>query len=131
VQDVGFFDSTKTGEITSRLTQDCQKAADQVTYNVNVFSRTVVQLITTLCFMLYHSKELTLYSCATVPVVVYISKRYGRFMQKLSKGVQEKLADANENLLSQSEILQGAVKELLDLQEIEVSLMPFVKNEFT
>jgi len=96
VQDVGFFDTTKTGEITSRLTQDCQKASDSVCYNINIFSRTVIQLITTLCFMLYHSRILTLYSFVTVPVIVLISKKYGDFMQKLSERTQKKLAEANE-----------------------------------
>jgi len=94
-QDMGFFDTTKTGEITARLTQDCQRAADQVSFNVNFFSRTVVQLITTLCFMLYHSWELTLISFVTVPAIVLLSKKFGDYMQRLSEETQQKLADAN------------------------------------
>jgi len=94
-QDMGFFDTTKTGEITARLTQDCQRAADQVSFNVNFFSRTMVQLITTLCFMLYHSWELTLISFVTVPVIAVLSKKFGDHMQKLSEKTQQKLADAN------------------------------------
>eukprot|EP00929_Paragymnodinium_shiwhaense_P007455 TRINITY_DN111379_c0_g1_i1.p1 TRINITY_DN111379_c0_g1~~TRINITY_DN111379_c0_g1_i1.p1 ORF type:complete len:761 (+),score=150.54 TRINITY_DN111379_c0_g1_i1:97-2379(+) len=95
VQDVGFFDTTKTGVITSRLTQDCSKASDTLTFNVNIFSRTIVQLLVTLCFMLYHSPTLTAYSFATVPIAVVISKVYGNFMQRLSRKTQEKLAEAN------------------------------------
>jgi len=95
-QDIGFFDTTKTGEITSRLTQDCQKVADQVSYNVNIFSRTVVSLVVTLCFMLFYSKALTLMSFVTVPAIVLLSKKYGKFMQGLSQQTQQKLADAND-----------------------------------
>ena len=41
-QEIGFFDTTKTGELTSRLAADCTKVGDQVTLNVNVFLRWVV-----------------------------------------------------------------------------------------
>lgn len=95
MQEAGFFDVTKTGEITSRLTQDCQRAADQVTFNVNIMSRTLVQLIATLCFMLYYSWELTAFSFVTVPLIVLVSKKFGTYMRKLSEATQQKLADAN------------------------------------
>ncbi|CAM9575518.1 unnamed protein product [Choristocarpus tenellus] len=38
-QEIGFFDTTKTGDLTSRLSSDCTKIADQITLNVNVFLR--------------------------------------------------------------------------------------------
>lgn len=38
-QEIGFFDTTKTGDLTSRLASDCTKVGDQVTVNVNVFLR--------------------------------------------------------------------------------------------
>jgi len=94
-QEMGFFDTTKTGEITSRLTQDCQRVADQVSFNVNFFSRTVVELVATLCFMLSYSTELTMISFATVPVVALLSKQVGQYMQRLSEATQQRLADAN------------------------------------
>jgi len=94
-QDIGFFDATKTGELTSRLTQDCQKVVDQVELNVNVFLRTLVQLVTTLCFMFFISVELTAVSFVAVPLIVAISKEYGAFMRNLSEKRQEKLAEAN------------------------------------
>lgn len=108
VQDVGFFDTTKTGEITARLTQDCQRVADQVSFNVNFFARTVIQLLTTLCFMLYYSVELTAISFITVPVIVFLSKKFGDYMRGLAEQTQQKLADANavaeESLSSMSTV---------------------------
>ena len=38
-QEIGFFDNTKTGDLSSRLSNDCTKVGDQVTLNVNVFLR--------------------------------------------------------------------------------------------
>ena len=46
-QELDFFGATKTGDITSRLSADCQKVGDQVTLNLNVFLRSVIQVRTT------------------------------------------------------------------------------------
>lgn len=35
----GFFDTTKTGDLTSRLSADTTKVGDQVSLNVNFFLR--------------------------------------------------------------------------------------------
>jgi len=94
-QDIGFFDKTKTGEITSRLTQDCQKVIDQISFNVNFFTRTFVELITTLCFMFYYSKRLTLTAFVTVPFLVFLSKKVGNYMRTLSENTQQSLAEGN------------------------------------
>lgn len=95
VQDTAFFDTTKTGELTSRMTQDCQKMTDQVTLNCNVFMRTTISMVTTLIFMLYLSPPLTFCAFVSVPCVCVIAKKYGNFMRSLSKKTQEALAEAN------------------------------------
>lgn len=41
-QDIGFFDITKTGNLTSRLSSNPTLIGDQVVFNVNVFLRSVV-----------------------------------------------------------------------------------------
>ena len=38
-QEIGFFDTMKTGDLMSRLAGDCTKIGDQVMNNVNVFLR--------------------------------------------------------------------------------------------
>lgn len=94
-QEIGFFDTTKTGELTSRMTQDCQKVSDQITLNVNVFLRTIVSTCTTLVFMYMVSPPLTAVSFVSVPVIVVLSKKYGGVMRDLSEKTQKALADAN------------------------------------
>ena len=42
-QEIGFFDKTKTGEITSRLAADTTTVADQVCLNLNVMLRSLTQ----------------------------------------------------------------------------------------
>ena len=38
-QEIGFFDLTETGDLTSRLTSDTTKLADQIGLNLNIFLR--------------------------------------------------------------------------------------------
>lgn len=94
-QDIGFFDVTKTGDITSRLSSDTTLVGDQVTLNVNVFLRSVVQVIGVLLFMSVISWQLTLLAFISVPVITVLSKWYGGFVRSLTKLMQKKLADGN------------------------------------
>jgi hypothetical protein len=57
-QDIGFFDTTKTGHISSRLTSDTTLVGDQITLNVNVFLRSLVQAVGVLGFMFTISWQL-------------------------------------------------------------------------
>ena len=59
-QELDFFGATKTGDVTSRLSADCQKVADQVQLNVNVFLRSVIQVCFTMAFMFYINVDLAL-----------------------------------------------------------------------
>jgi len=94
-QEMGFFDCGKTGELSARLTQDCQKISDQVTLNANVFLRASIQVLMTLGFMFYSNHKLTLVAFVTVPATVFASRKFGVYMRSLSKRTQDALAAAN------------------------------------
>lgn len=94
-QDVAFFDMTKSGEITSRLSADTQSVSQQVELNVNVFFRSLLQAFFVLGYMLWISPPLALTAFVSVPSIVFVSKVFGAYMRKLSKATQESLADAN------------------------------------
>jgi ATP-binding cassette subfamily B (MDR/TAP) protein 9 len=94
-QDIGFFDVTKTGDITSRLCSDTTLVGDQVSLNVNVFLRSLVQAIGVLIFMFLISWQLTLLAFISVPAITIFSSIYGKFVRKLTKLMQKKLADGN------------------------------------
>lgn len=68
-QDIGFFDTTKTGDITSRLSSDTTLVGDQVTLNVNVFLRSLVQAIGVLIFMFMLSWQLSILAFISVPLI--------------------------------------------------------------
>eukprot|EP00934_Nitzschia_sp_Nitz4_P003704 Nitzschia sp. Nitz4//scaffold22_size323478//235391//238471//NITZ4_000566-RA/size323478-augustus-gene-0.243-mRNA-1//-1//CDS//3329543112//3694//frame0 len=95
IQDIGFFDTTKTGDITSRLSSDTTLVGDQVTYNVNIFLRSLVQAIGVLIFMFAISWQLSILAFISVPAITVLSKWYGQFLRSLSKVMQTKLAEGN------------------------------------
>uniref|UniRef100_A0A914WAM2 ABC-type antigen peptide transporter n=1 Tax=Plectus sambesii TaxID=2011161 RepID=A0A914WAM2_9BILA len=95
-QEIGFYDATKTGEVTSRLTADCQTMSDSVALNVNVFLRNVVMLVGALAFMFKLSWQLSLITFIAIPVIGLVSKLYGAYYDRLSEDTQTSLAKANE-----------------------------------
>jgi ABC-type multidrug transport system fused ATPase/permease subunit len=44
-QEIGFFDVTKGGDITSRLTADTTKVGDAISMNMNIMLRSSVQAL--------------------------------------------------------------------------------------
>lgn len=96
-QEIGFFDKTKTGDLSSRMTQDIQKVCDQVQFNVNYFLRNFIATFVTITFMVSLSWRLTCLSLMSIPAVVVIAQQYGEFMKKISKSIQDALADCNSS----------------------------------
>lgn len=120
-QDIGFFDVTKTGDITSRLSSDTTLVGDQVTLNVNVFLRSFVQVVGFLIFMFMLSWQLSLLAFISVPVITSLSKLYGNYIRSLTKLMQKKLADGN----SISEAALGSMSTVRAFDAAESELLEF------
>lgn len=122
-QDIGFFDCTKTGHISSRLTSDTTLVGDQVTLNVNVFLRSLVQAIGVLIFMFFISWQLSLLAFISVPLITVLSKWYGQYIRSLTKLMQKKLADGNsvsEAALGSMSTVRAFGAESSELKEFSV-----------
>ena len=90
-QDISFFEMTRTGDLTSRLSSDTTLVGSQVTSNVSVFLRAIVSAVGVLIFMFIISWQLSLLAFITVPVISVLSRWYGRFVRRLSKLQQKKV----------------------------------------
>ena len=121
VQDIGFFDTTKTGDITSRLSSDTTLVGDQVTLNVNVFLRSLVQAVGVLIFMFVLSWQLSILAFISVPAITILSKWYGNFVRSLTKVMQTKLADGNS-------ISEAAISSMPTVRAFDASATEY--NEF-
>ena len=117
-QDIGFFDVTKTGDITSRLSSDTMLVGDQVTLNVNVFLRSIVQAIGVLVFMSIVSWQLTILAFVSVPAITVLSRWYGNYIRSLTKLMQKKLADGNA--ISEAALGSMATVRAFDAAESEL-----------
>ncbi|CAL1527144.1 unnamed protein product, partial [Lymnaea stagnalis] len=95
-QEVGFFDKTKTGELINRLAVDTQVVAQSMSQNISDGFRAILQASTGIGMMSFISAKLTLISMGIVPPVAIGSIIYGRYLRKITKQVQNSLADATQ-----------------------------------
>ncbi|MEQ1565603.1 MAG: ABC transporter transmembrane domain-containing protein [Myxococcota bacterium] len=95
-QDLSFFDTTRTGELTSRLSSDTTVLQNTVTVNVSMGLRFGVGAIGGAAMLFYQSPRLTLIALAVVPVVAVGASLYGRMIRRVSVEVQDAIARATE-----------------------------------
>lgn len=94
-QELGFFDKSRTGELTNRLSSDTQVVQNAVTNNINMLARYTLQMVFSVGLMFYLSAKLTAVLLSVVPLIAVSAVQYGRFLKKLRKEFQDKLAHAN------------------------------------
>jgi ATP-binding cassette, subfamily B, bacterial len=90
-----FFEITRTGEVLSRLTADTTLVQTVVGSSASVAARNVVMFIGGLILMFATSWKLTALVAAGVVVVVLPLLAFGRWVRKLSRKSQDKLADTS------------------------------------
>lgn len=95
-QDIGFFETIKTGDITSRLSTDTNLMGRAVALNVNVLLRTLVKTLGMLYLMVSLSWKLTLLMLMETPLTGLLQNIHDTHYQRLSKEVQDSMAQAND-----------------------------------
>ncbi len=93
-QEVAFFDRHRTGELTNRLASDTTVIQNAATVNISMLLRYGITALGTLAILMWTSWRLTLVMLALVPIAVAGALFYGRYIRRLSKKVQDALAEA-------------------------------------
>ncbi|CAG5125822.1 unnamed protein product [Candidula unifasciata] len=93
LQEIAFFDVNRTGELCNRLASDTQEVQKAVTVNMSMLCRYLLQIIGSLVLMFYLNAALTGVLLAIVPVVSLSAMQYGKFVRKIGKLLQDRLAD--------------------------------------
>ncbi|XP_071441482.1 ATP-binding cassette sub-family B member 10, mitochondrial [Hetaerina americana] len=93
-QEVGFFDTNKTGELINRLSADTAVVSQSVTMNISDGLRSSVMVIAGVSMMFYLSPQLALVGLSIVPPMAGLAVVYGRFVKNITKSVQDSLAVA-------------------------------------
>jgi ATP-binding cassette subfamily B protein len=93
--DLGFYETTRTGELLSRLTADTELIQTVVGSSASVALRSVVMLIGALTMLFITSPKLSLLIVLGIPMVVAPILIFGRRVEKLSRESQDRIADSS------------------------------------
>ncbi|MGK6351766.1 ABC transporter ATP-binding protein [Parapedobacter sp. DT-150] len=99
-----FFANRRVGELNSRLSADLAQIQDTMTTTLAEIIRQVVLLTGGVCLLFLVSGKLTLLNLSILPILVVVAVVFGRFIRKLSRQAQDKLAESNTVV---QETLQG------------------------
>jgi len=109
-----FFAGRRTGEITSRITNDVTLIQTTVTTNVGQLLQGVVQFVGALALMLTVSWRLSTVALLLVPAVTLLGILFGRWQRRISVEVQDRLADTSavlEETVSGVRVVQSFARE--------------------
>ena len=95
-QDVAFFDTTRTGELTNRLSSDTAVLQNTVAANVSMGLRFTAQAVGGIAMLAYTSPRLMALALGVVPFAAVGGAVYGRMLRSQSKDVQDALATSSE-----------------------------------
>lgn len=102
--DAGFFETTRTGEVISRLTADTTLLQTVVGSTLAVSIRNLLLIVGGIVMLLITSVKLTLLVLVGVPLVVVPVWLLGRRVRRLSRTSQDRLADVAARI---DEVLYG------------------------
>jgi ATP-binding cassette subfamily B protein len=89
----GFFETTKTGEILSRLTTDTTLLQSVIGSSASIALRNMLNLVGGIIMLFITNPGLTAMVLMVVPVVVVPILIFGRRVRKLSRASQDRVAD--------------------------------------
>ncbi len=93
-----FFQGTPTGDVMSRLANDLSAVWLLLGPGVLMLTGTCITWLIAIVFMLEISPALTGLSLLVAPLVVVVSREYGRAFHRQHRGIQESLAAMNGTL---------------------------------
>lgn len=99
-----FFAQRRVGELSSRLSSDLSQIQDAVTFMLAELLRGALTLLIGIGLILFISPRLTMVMLSVIPVVVIFAVIFGKYIRRLSRDAQDRLADSNTIV---QESLQG------------------------
>ncbi len=128
-QPLSFFDNRRVGELMSRITSDVSTLQDTFTFTLAELLRQSLTLLLGGAVIFYLAPTLTAFMLLTFPVLVILALIFGKYIRKLSKKTQDKLADANvvvEESLQSIHVVKAFTNEIFELGRYTKSLAEVV-----
>jgi ATP-binding cassette subfamily B protein len=126
---LSFFDSRRVGELMSRITSDVSQLQDTFTITLAELLRQLLTLILGTAVIFYLAPKLTVFMLLTFPVLVILALVFGKYIRKLSRNTQDKLAEANvivEESLQSIAVVKAFTNEVFETLRYKKSLSEVV-----
>ncbi len=123
--DPGFFETTKIGEVLSRLTTDTTLIQSVSGVTISIFLRSSIQLIGGLVLLGFTSIKLLGVLLLIFPLVLLPVMLVGRWLRKLSRDSQDRIADASgqaAEILGNAQTVQSFTAEHLEIERFSASI---------
>ncbi len=101
---MNFFANRRVGELNSRISADLSQIQDTLTTTIAEIIRQLIIMVGSITLLVIVSGKLTLLLLSILPVLVVVAVIFGRFIRKISRQAQDKLAESNTVV---EETLQG------------------------
>ena len=115
--DPTFFEETRVGEVLSRLTADTTLIQSISGVGISIVLRSSIQFIGALILLAFTNLQLMGLLVVVLPAVIVPILLIGRWVRRLSKDTQDRVADASghaEEILNAVEIVQAFTAEELE-----------------
>lgn len=126
-----FFVNRRVGELNSRLASDISLLQDTLTTTIAEFLRQFILIIGGIAFLSLTSVKLTLIMLSVVPLLAIIAVIFGRYIRKVSRSVQDKIADSNtivEETLQGISNVKAFTNELFEIARYKKSTADIVQQ---
>jgi len=130
-QSPAFFETTQTGEVLSRLSNDTTLVQTVVGSSLSMGLRNLVMGIGALLMLVYSHPMLMLQVIALLVLVVWPSMTLGRRVRKLSRASQDRVADASAmaaEVLNAIPVVQSYTAETREAQRFTTSTQQAVST---
>lgn len=124
-QDASFFDTTKIGDLISRITNDSQRIESVVTTEIVLGIRGLIMTFVSTALLFYTSCRLAIVSLLSIPPVFVAAKIVGRALSEKQKEVQELHGEAThvaDQVFSGIQTVQQFVTENHELRRYSKSI---------
>ncbi|MBT8073091.1 MAG: ATP-binding cassette domain-containing protein [Xanthomonadales bacterium] len=128
--DPTFFETTRTGEVLSRLTTDTTLVQSVSGVSLSIALRTSVALVGGLIMLALTSVKLTLYIMMGVPVVILPMIIIGRRIRSQSRTTQDRVADTSglaDETLNAIQTVQAFTLESLQIERYDRAVVASFK----
>lgn len=92
---MSFFSQRQVAELNSRIASDITQISDTFTTNIAEFLRQLIIIVGGIIIICFMSWKMAVVMLAIIPVIAIITLFFARYIRKLSKEVQDKIAESN------------------------------------